>query len=990
MTFVDAFASPWFLLILPVAVALVLLVSRRSLAGLDPVRRWTSITTRVVIVVLLILALAESRLLWKNDRLAVIFLIDRSASVPPEHQKAALDFVRTASANRDRARGDVVGCVVFGRNAGIEAIPRERDLFQENEDFSIIIERDVTDIESAIRVAMAAFPEGYGKRLVLISDGNENRGNSLEEARAAIEAGITVDVLPVRYEYPGEVLVEKIVVEPEVSVGEPFDVRIVVDSTRETEANILVSESGRHLSTQRVQLQPGKNVFTVPRRIDDASQTSMSYQVLVEPLDQDDDQVVQNNMAHAFTFVRGLPRVLLCTDDPELDAALVQALRDERIAIDVKTPEYLASDVSAYLTYSAIIFSNVGAHHLSSEKMRMFESLVKGAGLGFVMIGGEESFGAGGYLGSPVEDLLPVYMDVKQKKSLPNGALAVIMHSCEINNGNFWAKATVQQAIRVLSPQDYCGVLYYGGMGGETWLFPMLPCTKKGYMLSRLMGFNVGDMPDFARIFQMAHTQLKKTPAALKHIIVFSDGDPTMPSNAQIKAIRDDNITISTICMGWHTSPANMQKLAQDGQGNYYSLTGPDKLPEIFIREAITVRKALIQERDFLPIVNRGGSFLAGIDLGSLPPLHGYVITSKKEAADHYLEAPPVEGDLVNDPVLSSWYYGLGKAVAFTSDSGRRWASDWGSWDGYRQFWGQLVRWVSKKQTDDRFRVTNRKEGDRGVVYVDAIDADGRFVNDLDFDARVVTPGPDFKTVPVEVRQIGAGRYRIEFDVGKEGNYLVSLEYMHGDGEKRLYTTGMVNPYSPEYRSMATNDALLQRVADVTGGRVLGMDESAGDTVRSVFRRDFPISTTPQDTWRSLLHIAAILFFFDVFVRRVIIDWVKAYRAVRDAMMVLFTRRAAPEGPADDRLGSLLKRKAEVSRAQEGYRSFYEASDEKKDAQLDETFVAGTDAPAPSARKPAPSATTEEKAPPTKQETYTSRLLAAKRRALKRDDDERG
>lgn len=985
----DVFSQPFYLALVLGALPLVWWVSRRSLSGLGQVRRWLSLGLRCLVLVLLILALAETRWLWRNEKLAVIFLIDRSASVPPAHQKAAFDFAREASLSRDREQADFVGCVVFGRNAGIESSPKDEELFKGQPGFNVLVERDGTDIQGALRLALAAFPEGYARRVVLISDGNENRGDALEEARAAVKEGATIDVLSVRYEYGGEMLIDKVVVDPEVHIGEPYDVRVVVESTREADAVVRVFENGAPVSSLQVTLKAGKNIFSVPRRHDDASQHSFAYEAHVEAVVREGDNVLQNNSAHAFTFIRGQPRVLLCSDEPELDGALVRALEDERIAVEVTRPELLSGDVSGYLRYSSVILSNVAAHQLSAEKMQMFESLVKGAGMGFVMLGGESSFGAGGYLGTPVEELLPVYMDVKQKKTLPNGALAIVMHSCEINNGNYWSKATVQAAIRALSPQDYAGVLYYGGMGGETWLFPMMPCSNKGLMLNRLEGFNVGDMPDFSRIFTMAHQSLRTTPASIKHIIVFSDGDPSMPTDRQLQNIRADNITISTICMGFHSTPANMEKLAQDGGGNYYLLTGPDNLPEIFIREAVTVRKALIQERDFAPIVHRGGSFLAGIDLQTLPPLKGYVIASEKEAADHFLKAPPAEGDVVLDPILSSWQYGLGKSVAFTSDSGRKWASAWGGWDQYRKFWGQAVRWVSKVQTDDRFRLTQEREGDSAVVYIDAIDPDGRYVNDIDFEATVVSPGPEFKDAAAPVRQVAPGRYRVEFPLAKQGNYLLSLKYAM-DGQTRVYTSGLVNPFSPEFRSLSTNDALLAQLADASGGQVLDRIEGDEERREAIFRRDFPVTRTPQDLWRDLLALAAALFFVDVFVRRVVIDWGKLARRAHAAALAL-ARRRRPEAAkaSDERLGALLKKKAEIEESREGFRKFYAPSETAGgEARLDQVFVAGADSPdAGEARAAAAEASKPPAAAaPPPQESYTSRLLAAKRRALKRPE----
>src|SRR5262245_22904685 len=563
--FQEHFARPGWLVLLLLAPA-VYLLARRSLAGLPPVRRAFAVGLRTLVVVLLALAAAEFRWVKKNDRLAVIYAVDVSASIPPEHRQAALEFVKRSAQARDPRRGDFVGLVVFGKNAGIEVSPRPQELAFEG--LNTLIERDFTDLQSAIRLAMAVFPEGAARRLVILSDGNENRGQALEEARAAREQGVEIDVLPISYDYPAEILVDKVVVDPAVHRGEPFDVRVIVESTRATRSTLRLFENQVQVTEQQVELRPGKNVFVFPRRQD--ADGHYAYQAIVEPLSQDDDAILQNNSADAFTSIRGLPKVLLATPDPSAEAPLLKALKEELINVTVVRPEALPGEVEEFLDYDAIILSNVPASHFTEDRMKMFESLVKAVGLGFVMLGGEDSFGAGGYLGTPVEELLPVSMDVQQKKVLPNGALAIVMHSCEINNGNYWAKETVKKAIQVLSPRDYAGVLYYGGMGQEQWLFQMTQVKDRNRMPNAISGFTPGDMPDFSRIVQLAYTSLTKTPASIKHIIILSDGDPNMPSPAQIQAIRQANITISTICMGWHSSPANMKQLAKDGGGKYY------------------------------------------------------------------------------------------------------------------------------------------------------------------------------------------------------------------------------------------------------------------------------------------------------------------------------------------------------------------------------------------------------------------------------------
>jgi hypothetical protein len=410
------FGAPWYVLLLAL-LPLVYFLSRRSLAGLSSPRRVAAILLRGSVFLLVTLALAEIRALKTSDRLAVIYVIDRSESIPAVSREAARQYaVETAGAQRDAAREDLVGVVSFGKTAGIEWIPKPEDL--DLESFTTLVEPDGSDIAAGVRLAAAAFPEGCAKRIVLLTDGNENQGQALDEARTARGQGISVDVIPIHYAYDRELLVEKILITPEIARGDPFDVRVVVNSTHAATASLRLFENDRLIErpNSAVTLRPGRNVFDF-RGLHIEERGLYHYEARLEPDDPQDDSLLENNAAFGFTVVSGEARLLICSSEPASEAPLVDALRSERIEVEVTAPEYLPRRPEAYLDYDAIVVSNVAAYQLSEERMQMFEALVRTVGMGFVMVGGPDSFGAGGYQGTPVERLLPVEMDLNSGRS---------------------------------------------------------------------------------------------------------------------------------------------------------------------------------------------------------------------------------------------------------------------------------------------------------------------------------------------------------------------------------------------------------------------------------------------------------------------------------------------------------------------------------------------------------------------------------------------
>ena len=210
----------WFLLLglIPVLIW----TSWHNLQGLGGTRRWIVLGLRCALIVLLTLALAEVYARKPNESVTVIFLWDRSYSMPPEpaqntgkdlREKRIFDFINDSVAKRGTAHvNDRVGVVVFGKQPKLELPP---SMVGNKLGFSKIMSQldpSYTDIAAAMKLALASFPEGSGKRMVLISDGNENMGRADEQARIARQNGVQVDVVPIDAgrKHQNEILIERL------------------------------------------------------------------------------------------------------------------------------------------------------------------------------------------------------------------------------------------------------------------------------------------------------------------------------------------------------------------------------------------------------------------------------------------------------------------------------------------------------------------------------------------------------------------------------------------------------------------------------------------------------------------------------------------------------------------------------------------------------------------------------------------------------------
>src|SRR5688500_16804429 len=169
-----SFSHPWYLLLLPPLVWGVFWVSRQSLAGLRGSRARWSLGLRIGIVACAVLALAGLQMRQPTKRLAVLYVLDQSDSIPPEQRKQAIEFVNKAA---DRmGPNDYGGVLVFGGDAYLELEAKQPLRLKQ---VHSQLPRDYTNIAGAVRLALASFPDNAQRRVVLLSDGNENLGNAV-------------------------------------------------------------------------------------------------------------------------------------------------------------------------------------------------------------------------------------------------------------------------------------------------------------------------------------------------------------------------------------------------------------------------------------------------------------------------------------------------------------------------------------------------------------------------------------------------------------------------------------------------------------------------------------------------------------------------------------------------------------------------------------------------------------------------------------------
>ena len=865
------FTRPWAFLLLLFAPWIWWMQSAGH-SGLPQRRGAWAVFIRLTICGLLVLVLAEPRAVRTSDRVAVVYDVDISDSVSPWRGEA-LDFVAASAAEKPGA--DEAGLVVFGRTPAVEYPPRATFPFEKYVNSQV--SGDATNLEQSLALSAAMLPEEHTGRIVLVSDGTETEGK-LKDVLSDLQArGVQVNVVPMDYVYENEVLLERLDLPRLVRLGETTEASVVLTSLKAGRGSLVLRQGDQEISREEVEFAAGKSRFKIPILVTEPGYYEYAARIEIAP---DLDNRAENNEVRNYLYLEGPGRVLLVTGDGGTGEFrfLQQALAQGERQVDVRSALEFPYDPLELMPYDAVIFADVSADLLLATQIQAMHDAIRNLGVGFLMVGGPGSFGPGGWQGSPVADALPVSLKITNKKILPKGAIAIILHTCEFPQGNSWAKRITKRAIQVLNPQDLVGVLAQT-MNGDEWVFDLTPASEYPQLVPVINNAQIGDMGTFGTTMQLGLKSLVESDAASRHMIIISDGDAQAPTPGLLQEFIDNQISVSTVAVFPHNGDVStLQQIAGLTKGRFYYPSDPNQLPSIFVKEARTLRRSQLQIRSFVPDVTGVDTVLRGIT--ESPELHGYVLTSPREdpQAVVVLSAPQTEseaaaGEEEQDPILAIWRYGLGVSAAWTSDLTDRWARDWVEWERFQPFVNQLLTRISRTRREQFLRIYTYVNGGEGVVVVEDFHPEETLL-----DMAVSVTGPNGYEETRAIRQIAPRRYQVSMPLKGEGRYQVMVSASDGTREESAYA-GFIVSYSPEYLRFRADPIVLQEIAEATGGKVWEIESDPEEIGKALFGERVQKQTSrPIFDWYLIL--LACLIPIDVGIRRVQLDfnWLRRLR----------------------------------------------------------------------------------------------------------------
>jgi len=829
------------LLLLPIGLLVYWTWKRMSLPY-PAQQRWLILVCRITLFACIILALAGTAWAQPVSRQATVFVGDISASTGP--QRAFIEQWITSALKQKRV-DDQVGIVATGRNALVEQSVSGQIDFSH---FESTPDTNYTDLTAGLRLAAAILPANSQQHIVLLTDGQQNLEDALPEVQLLQQQGIRLDIVPLPNNTSADARIDDFTAPSNLRTNEHFTLHLKVSSSVVQTATLRLYLDAKIISQQKITLSVGQQELSF-----DMLAPPVGFHTYRATLEASQSAIAQNKEASAFVNVQGAPRVLVIEGQPGSGKNIIASLQATHISVTTGAPSDIPTTLDALAQYSSVVLADVPAVELGNTRMQILQSFVRDLGHGLVVSGGQSSYGVGGYAETPLEQTLPVRMDIPQHKETPTIAVVLIVESLEEQAPINISKEAAKGVIGLLTARDQVGI----SAGYGTLSIKMQNVTDKKAIDKQIDNMNPVDPPSYNPDFANAEQELLHTNAKIKHIILLGDGDAYDAYAAQVTKLANENITVSTVetnAMG-PEDIATMQQIAQWGKGRFYRADDPSAIPQILLKETErAARRSLINET-FHPVVVGNNPILTG--LNSFPTLDGYVATSPKPAAQMVLVSH------LDDPVLAVWQYGLGRVAAWTSDSLGLWTKDWVTWNNAPRWWANLVTWTLPASNSSSINVNGKVINGVGQLTVDLPFATTGSSGQQQVQVHIV--GPDLSQQTVNLQPTAPERWEGNFPANQVGAYLLQVTW-RGGGQKDASltnTTGLVVPYSPEYRSQGTDTRLLTLLARAGGGVLLGSGDSG-----SVFTESLKPATASVPITFWLLILAALLLPIDIAARR--------------------------------------------------------------------------------------------------------------------------
>jgi Mg-chelatase subunit ChlD len=713
-----------------------------------------------------------------------------------------------------------------------------------------------TDLEAALLSAADDTPQGGA--IFLVTDGWETRGDATQALAALQRRRVRVFPVAETQSLGNDIAITSLSLPAQSASGSAARAEVLLrsDNLEAVRARITVRQGSKVLVREETRIPPGDSAFGRPVLL--GGEGLSEFTAELQPVDPATDTDRSNDVAKAWVAIGGGKRVLLLAhetrDNRELQHTL--SVRGFRVTSVGHADGEAAPEPSRF---AAVVLNDLPLSDLPPGYADQLREIVRGGGA-LAMIGGPRSFGLGGYRGSAVEEALPVRMKERQREEPGNVVALVIDKSGSMREESriLYAREAARQLVDHLKDHDRITVI-----GFDREAFTIVPLAEVGEIrdefderIDRLKPS--GGTRLFPALME-ASRQLEGQEDRRRHVIVLSDGlSEDAQTSAQRRryfdlalALADQGVTITTIALGREADAGFLERLASYGRGAFHETGEASSLPEIVLGEFETQgREKTLQERELRPLPAADSPVVG--DLARVEPrwpaVLGLVETELKPQAR--LDVGVSGSDA---PLIASWEFGRGRAVAVTTDADGRWSDRWIRWDQWSRLWTDVLRWLvpESRVPQPRFAVAYRD----GALEVDY----SRFEEESAGSVIARITAPEGQISEIRLSRTAPGHFHGRFATLAAGDYRIEIRGPRGAITDPSLGYTVPASASGERPRREPNWALLEALAAGTGGRL-------NPEVRDVPAAPAPSRSVPLAPL--LLGAAALVFLAELIARR--------------------------------------------------------------------------------------------------------------------------
>lgn len=630
---------------------------------------------RVALVFLMVFVISDPKIDMSEDGIDVIVIADRSLSMGNDGQKSITELCSLLS--NSKGSKDRIGMISFGATAVVEQAPDKLSELNLN---GRAVNSDASNIDEALTLATNLVSPRRYTRVLLLSDG-QYTGKSPLTNLSFDKNGVELWYRNCGKNYMDDIAAGTLYVPDEILPGTGFIINYTIYSTLPDEAQVTLVRNKLKIIDGKVNLKPGWNNFFAR---DIADSPGIFEYILT--VDSKKDRITENNVSEAIVRVAAPPRVLHVTDNVS-EGIINTSLTSANIPVDSRCPEYDIFNAARLTPYRVVIIENVPFSHIGLENAMNLSEAVKNGVVSLLVTGGLNSFGNGGYHKSPIDEIMPVTMRLREEKRKGLTALAVVVDrsgsmGVRVSSGEtkmHLANTAAAECIRLLSPSDQ--VSYIAVDSSSHTIVPLSMADDTSKLIDAVMSVESMGGGIFVKTALLAaEKELEKSKVPTRHIILFSDASDSEEQegcNEIASGFMAKKIGLSVIGLGDRSNvdAGFLIDLAKTAGGEIFFTNNAFDLPRIFSQEVVRVsRLGFVEEPCSSTIMP--DMLTLGIPLSATaPPINGYNLSSLREGALLMLKT----NDDYNAPLIATRRNGKAVTGAITAevDAAERAFSSW-------------------------------------------------------------------------------------------------------------------------------------------------------------------------------------------------------------------------------------------------------------------------------------------------------------------------